>query len=145
MPKGCAATDFVFCVALMDGVTGERISAMPMGPIVKGYGTVTAKALVSPTTDGTWIDAATGNRPCALALEAATAGEAGLWALYDQIQAQTLLIRGGQSDLLTAETAWAMTQRGPRAQLEVWPDCGHAPTLTAEHQMAVVSQFVRGA
>ena len=74
--------------------------------------------------------------------EAAAAGEAALWAVYDQIQARTLLIRGAQSDLLLPETAQAMTERGPRAQLETWADCGHAPTLTSDAQIEVASLFL---
>jgi pimeloyl-ACP methyl ester carboxylesterase len=81
----------------------------------------------------------------AMTPEAAAAGEATLWALYDQIQAQTLLIRGQDSDLLTADTATAMTQRGPHAQLETWPGFGHAPTLTGDDQIAVVAKFLLGA
>jgi pimeloyl-ACP methyl ester carboxylesterase len=80
----------------------------------------------------------------ALTAEAAAAGEATLWALYDQIQAQTLLIRGQDSDLLTSETATQMTQRGPRAQLDTWPGCGHAPTLTGDDQIAVLTDFLLG-
>ena len=118
------------------------------GPVLPEVWREMSAHMTRPGIDGALTlhyDPAIGVPLRALTPDAATAGEVGLWALYDQIQAQTLLIRGGQSDLLTAETALAMTQRGPRAQLEVWPDCGHAPTLTAEHQMAVVSQFVRGA
>jgi pimeloyl-ACP methyl ester carboxylesterase len=77
--------------------------------------------------------------------ENATAGEATLWALYDQIQSQTLLIRGQDSDLLTPETAIKMTQRGPRAQLETWPGSGHAPTLTGDDQIQVVAKFLLNA
>jgi pimeloyl-ACP methyl ester carboxylesterase len=80
----------------------------------------------------------------ALTPEAAAAGEAALWALYDQIQAKTLLIRGQESDLLTPETATAMTERGPRAQLDTWPGFGHAPTLTSEDQIEVVAKFLLG-
>ena len=80
----------------------------------------------------------------ALTPEAAAAGEATLWALYDQIRAQTLLIRGQDSDLLSAETAVQMTQRGPRARLETWPGCGHAPTLTGDDQIAVLRAFLLG-
>ena len=81
----------------------------------------------------------------AMTPENATAGEATLWALYDQIQAQTLLIRGQDSDLLTPETAIKMTQRGPRAQLETWPGFGHAPTLTGDDQIQVVAKFLLNA
>jgi pimeloyl-ACP methyl ester carboxylesterase len=80
----------------------------------------------------------------AMTPETAAAGEAALWALYDQIQAQTLLIRGADSDLLTPETALSMTQRGPRAQLATWPGFGHAPTLTGDDQTAVVADFLFG-
>jgi pimeloyl-ACP methyl ester carboxylesterase len=64
--------------------------------------------------------------------------------LYDQIQAKTLLIRGQDSDLLTPETATAMTERGPRAQLDTWPGFGHAPTLTGDAQIAVVAKYLLG-
>ena len=80
----------------------------------------------------------------ALTPEAAAAGEAILWALYDQIQVKTLLIRGQDSDLLTPETAVLMSQRGPRAQLETWPGYGHAPTLTGDDQIAVLSDYLLG-
>jgi pimeloyl-ACP methyl ester carboxylesterase len=81
----------------------------------------------------------------AMTPETAAAGEATLWGLYDQIQAQTLLIRGQDSDLLTPETALAMTQRGPKACLETWPGFGHAPTLTGDDQIQVVASFLSGA
>ena len=74
--------------------------------------------------------------------EAAVAGEAMLWRLYDQIQARTLLLRGAQSDLLSHATALAMGQRGPRARLVEWDGVGHAPTLVAADQVAVVASFL---
>jgi pimeloyl-ACP methyl ester carboxylesterase len=74
--------------------------------------------------------------------ESAAQGEAALWQLYDAITAQTLLLRGADSDLLSAETAAAMTQRGPRAQLVEFAGVGHAPTLIAPDQVQVVSDFL---
>ena len=76
--------------------------------------------------------------------EAAAAGEAMLWQLYDQIQAQTLLLRGAQSDLLSPATAQAMTQRGPRAKLVEFEGVGHAPTLIAADQVQAVLDFLLG-
>ena len=76
--------------------------------------------------------------------EAAAAAEQVMWGLYDQIQAQTLLIRGGQSDLLLPATAQAMTERGPGATRVTWDDCGHAPTLTSDKQIEVVANFLLG-
>jgi pimeloyl-ACP methyl ester carboxylesterase len=73
---------------------------------------------------------------------AAHAGQAALWALYDAIGARTLLLRGAQSDLLTAQTAQEMTQRGPRARLVAFPGVGHAPTLVAPGQVEAVAAFL---
>lgn len=77
-----------------------------------------------------------------LTQEAATAGEAFLWQLYDQITARTLLLRGAQSDLLSHDTAQAMAARGPRAQLVEFAGVGHAPTLVAADQVAAVRDFL---
>ncbi|WP_421954968.1 alpha/beta fold hydrolase [Polaromonas sp.] len=75
--------------------------------------------------------------------EAATRqGEAMLWQLYDNIKAQTLLIRGKNSDLLSPETAQAMVQRGPHARLVEFAGVGHAPTLIAGDQVDAVAGFL---
>ena len=74
--------------------------------------------------------------------ELAAAGEAMLWAAYDQLRCPTLLVRGAESDLLTAETARAMTERGPRARLVELPGVGHAPTLVHADQIAIVRDFL---
>ncbi len=80
----------------------------------------------------------------AITPELAAAGEAALWAAYERITAPTLLLRGEQSDLLSPDTGQAMTQRGPRARLHVLPGVGHAPTLVAADQRAVVREFLLG-
>jgi pimeloyl-ACP methyl ester carboxylesterase len=81
--------------------------------------------------------------PFRQATEASTQqGEAVLWQLYDNISAQTLLTRGMLSDLLTSETAHAMTERGPRARLVEFEGVGHAPTLMANNQVAAVVGFL---
>ncbi|MDO9089896.1 MAG: alpha/beta hydrolase [Burkholderiaceae bacterium] len=65
-----------------------------------------------------------------------------LWALYDNINAQVLLLRGAQSDLLTRATAQAMTQRGPKATLIEFAGVGHAPTFVAADQIDAVTHFL---
>jgi pimeloyl-ACP methyl ester carboxylesterase len=74
--------------------------------------------------------------------EMAAAGQAMLWHMYDSLQCRTLLLRGGESDLLSAGTAQAMTVRGPRAQLHTFAGVGHAPTLVQADQRAVVRRFL---
>ena len=78
----------------------------------------------------------------AIDAQAAAAGGAALWQLYDQITARTLLLRGAQSDLLSPETAQAMGQRGPQARLVEFAGVGHAPTLVASDQIDAVASFL---
>ena len=78
----------------------------------------------------------------AMTPEMAAAGEAALWRSYDAIRCPTLLLRGADSDLLTRDTAIAMTQRGPKAQLHEFVDVGHAPMLVVPGQIAVVREFL---
>lgn len=78
----------------------------------------------------------------AMTPDLAKAGETVLWKLYDQIQCPTLLIRGENSDLLSRETATAMAQRGPRAQLVEFAGVGHAPMFFDDAQIATVRTFL---
>ena len=67
-----------------------------------------------------------------------------LWRWYDAIQAQTLLVRGAESDLITANTASAMQVRGPLAQWVDLEGVGHAPTFVADDQVAIARNFLLG-
>jgi len=61
---------------------------------------------------------------------------------WDAIVCPTLLLRGAQSDLLLADTATAMTGRGPKPKLVQFEGIGHAPMLMAEDQIKVVRDFL---
>ena len=76
--------------------------------------------------------------------ESTKQGETMLWALYDNIKAQTLITRGAQSDLLSVATAHAMTQRGPKAQLIEFAGVGHAPMFVAADQVKAAVDFLVG-
>ena len=76
--------------------------------------------------------------------ESTLQGEKTLWQLYDNISAQTLLLRGADSDLLSPATALAMGQRGPKAWLVEFTGVGHVPTLVAADQVATVAGFLLG-
>ncbi|WP_370678921.1 alpha/beta fold hydrolase [Comamonas sp. GB3 AK4-5] len=93
---------------------------------------------------GLHYDPAIGVALRAMTQQDAAQGEALVWQLYDQITAQTLLLHGAQSDLLTAATAQAMQQRGPRARCITLANVGHAPTLVAADQVQVVRDFLLG-
>jgi pimeloyl-ACP methyl ester carboxylesterase len=72
----------------------------------------------------------------------AAAGEALLWQAWDRLRLPTLLLRGADSDLLSAATAKAMTERGPRARLVSFNGVGHAPMLVQPDQVAAVREFL---
>ena len=115
------------------------------GPVLPEVWREMSSHMTRPGTQGgltLHYDPAIGVPLRAMTPDMAAAGEATLWALYDQVQAQTLLIRGQDSDLLTPETALEMTQRGPHARLETWPGFGHAPTLTGEDQIRALASFL---
>lgn len=115
------------------------------GPVLPEVWREMSRHMTRSGPDGTLTlhyDPAIGLPLRAMTLDMAAAGEAAMWALYDQIEAQTLLIRGQDSDLLTPETALNMTQRGPRARLETWPGFGHAPTLTGDDQIQAIATFL---
>ena len=80
--------------------------------------------------------------PFRAAMQVSAGKDMELWPLYDAITCPTLLLRGAESDLLTRDTAQAMTQRGPHASLREIVGVGHAPTLIHANQIALVREFL---
>lgn len=66
-----------------------------------------------------------------------------LWPLWDAIACPTLVLRGADSDLLTAATAAAMAARGPKPKVVTFEGVGHAPMLLSQEQVGPVCQFLR--
>lgn len=64
------------------------------------------------------------------------------WSEYDSLACKTLVLRGENSDLLLADTAQAMTARGPKARLVTIAGCGHAPALNVPEQIGIVRDFL---
>jgi pimeloyl-ACP methyl ester carboxylesterase len=64
------------------------------------------------------------------------------WDAWDTLDLPVLCLRGASSDLLLAETAEAMRNRGPRAVVVEIADCGHAPALNVPAQYALVERFL---
>ena len=119
------------------------------GPHTPAQWLALSTPMVKPMTDGSGhltlhYDPAIAQVFKAMTPESAPQAEAVMWSLYDQISAQTLLVRGAESDLLTPETALAMTQRGPRPALVEFQGVGHAPTFVPADQMEAVASFLLG-
>jgi pimeloyl-ACP methyl ester carboxylesterase len=70
-----------------------------------------------------------------------------LWQVWDKIDCPVLVLRGEESDLLARSTVETMLKRGPaamngRVTAFEFPDCGHAPALMDETQIAVISNYL---
>jgi len=78
----------------------------------------------------------------AVPFRSAASGGGDLWAVWDAIRCPTLLLRGSESDLLSAQTAAAMHTRGPKARLVEFAEVGHAPMLLSQEQIAPVVAFL---
>lgn len=78
----------------------------------------------------------------AAAFTAAPLADVDLWSTWDRISCPVLVLRGEDSDVLSAETLAAMAERGPRATVVVLPGAGHAPSLTTEEQIGLAARFL---
>jgi pimeloyl-ACP methyl ester carboxylesterase len=104
-----------------------------------------SQPMVKPLADGGFTlhyDPAIAVPFRALDEKAAEAGQDVLWQIYDAIRAETLLLRGAESDLLSHATAVEMQRRGPKPRLVEFPGVGHAPTLIAPEQVEAVASFL---
>jgi len=114
------------------------------GPHTPAQWEALSAPMLVPTADGVRLhyDPAIAQAFSLMDEASAAAAQHALWAAYERITCPTLLIRGADSDLLSAATAEAMTQRGPRAQLRTFSGVGHAPTLVAADQVQAVADFL---
>ena len=121
-----------------------RVLAAPFGPLTDTQWRHLATHSVVQAPDGKFdfhYDPAIAI-PLLAAAEVRAGQDLDLWPTYDAIKCPTLVLRGAESDLLTINTARAMTSRGPRAELVEFAGIGHAPTLMAPDQIAVVADFL---
>lgn len=72
------------------------------------------------------------------------AAQALLWGAYEGLPDKVLIVRGAQSDILSAQAAHEMLRRNPHAQLVEFADVGHAPTLRTAEQIDPIDYFLAG-
>lgn len=73
----------------------------------------------------------------------ATAAQADLWPGVDGLAGKpVLLVRGGLSDLFSAETLGLMAARLPQAETLTLPRVGHAPTLDEPEAVAAIDRLL---
>jgi pimeloyl-ACP methyl ester carboxylesterase len=115
------------------------------GPHTREQWLALSQAMVQPHPDGgvtLHYDPAIAVPFRTVTEESAAQGQAAVWQLYDNIRARTLLVRGAQSDLLSKDTALAMTGRGPKARLIEFEGVGHAPTFVSDDQVEALASFL---
>jgi pimeloyl-ACP methyl ester carboxylesterase len=132
------------------GSVDEAAAAMwaistSFGPHTPEQWLALSRPMVKPVPEGGFTlhyDPAIAAPIRAMTQEAAMQGQEALWQLYDHITARTLITRGADSDLLSRDTALAMTQRGPKARVVEFPGVGHAPTFVTDNQIEAVASFL---
>jgi pimeloyl-ACP methyl ester carboxylesterase len=65
-----------------------------------------------------------------------------LWAVWDKVTCPVLVLRGANSDVLTAATAKEMQKRGPKTKVIDCVGAGHAPGLVTEDQIAAIRDWL---
>ena len=69
--------------------------------------------------------------------------EVDLWPLFKALGTKPLLVvRGANSDLLTADTAARMEEAAPDTRLATVPGIGHAPELSEPEAVAAIDEFL---
>ena len=71
----------------------------------------------------------------------AKAGEMAMWHAFKQIHIPMLIVRGGNSDLLSAATVEKMCKLNPYARSIEIPNVGHAPAFVKPEQIALAKEF----
>ena len=71
----------------------------------------------------------------------AKAGEMAMWHTFKQIHIPMLIVRGGDSDLLSAATVAKMCKVNPYARSIEIPHVGHAPAFIKPEQIALAKEF----
>jgi pimeloyl-ACP methyl ester carboxylesterase len=117
----------------------RKVSA-PFGPLTDAQWEHVARTNARQRPDGRWGQ---GYDPRIAVPFRAQPAPPDLWPLWDAIRCPTLVLRGGESDLLSAATAGEMSRRGPRPQVIEFAGVGHAPALLDPGQVDAVARFLR--
>ncbi len=119
----------------------REVSA-PFGALTDAQWADLARSTARQTADGHWR--LKYDPGIAVPFKSANVAAPNLWAIWDAISCPTLVLRGAESDLLSADTAAQMRARGPRPRLVEFPGVGHAPPLFDPDQIGPVAAFLEG-
>lgn len=117
-----------------------RAISAPFGSLTDEQWEHVVRTNVRQRADGRW---GMGYDPAIAVPFRAAPAPPNLWPLWDAIRCPTLLLRGAQSDLLSAATAAEMAARGPKPAVAEFAGVGHAPMLLTPEQIDPVLRFLR--
>ncbi|WP_417585720.1 alpha/beta fold hydrolase [Nitrincola sp.] len=66
-----------------------------------------------------------------------------LWPQWQAIRCPLMIVRGAESDLLSASLLESMQKAQPTAESVIFSEVGHAPTLVSPEQQTIVVDWVR--
>ena len=133
--------------SVQQGAEALRQLSAGFGPHTPAQWLALSQPMLRPTAQGGWelhYDPAIAQPMQGMTQAQSEQSQTVLWQLYDGIKAQTLLVRGAQSDLITRATAAAMRLRGPCAAVVELENVGHAPTFVADDQVVIARNFFLG-
>ena len=117
-----------------------RTISAPFGPLSDDQWAHVTRTNVREDAEGRWR---MGYDPGIMVPFRANPAPPDVWSLWDKVRCPTLVLRGALSDLLSAQTAAAMTARGPKARVVEVAGVGHAPMLMEPAQVEAVAAFFR--
>jgi pimeloyl-ACP methyl ester carboxylesterase len=125
----------------LDAVTAHlRLIHAPFGPLSDQQWSEMARHSSTVDADGQYrlnYDPA-----IATPLAKAPLEDVDLWSVWEAIRCPTLVLRGAESDVLQADTAQAMAETGPGADVLSFPGIGHAPALLEGAQVQPLHQWL---
>jgi pimeloyl-ACP methyl ester carboxylesterase len=103
--------------------------------------------LMRQREDGAWVlryDPAIAQPFAAVNPDAGLGAEQLLWLLFEAIPGPVLVVRGGESDLLSTQTVAAMVERGQAVSSVEIAGVGHAPAFLDAGQIGIARRFFVG-
>ena len=116
-----------------------RAAYAPFGPAADDFWRRMARTSVRRRGDGRFT---THYDPAITVQFTASPGDHDGWDRYERVTLPTHVLRGAQSDLLTEEIARRMAATGPRPEITLYPDCGHAPSLSRPEDAARIRSII---
>lgn len=118
-----------------------RAAYAPFGPASDAFWTRMARTSVRRKDNGRFT---THYDPRIIVQFEASPDELTSWDRFAQISLPTHVIQGKSSDLLTGDILQRMKECLPEMAVTVVEDCGHAPTLTRQEDIAHLRQTIHG-